>query len=558
MTVSDLLLRVLHQHGVRHLFGIPGDAINDVMDAVRRQNSIEFVQVRHEEAGALAASAQAKLTGRLAACVGTAGPGAIHLLNGLYDAKLDHAPVIAITGQVDTDFIGTSYHQEVNLDRLFADVAVYSQTVITVDQLPRLFLEACQAAVSSRGVAHISIPTDISGRNAAAGSDSISAIALPSRVLPDSTSCHEAIELIDSSRRIAILAGIGCSGATAELCSLADRLGAPIIHSLRAKEVIDLGHPLCIGGLGLLGGAPAVKAMDACDLLIIAGSDFPYRDFYPADASVIQIDLDPRQIGKRWPVDVALVGDAASTLRHLADACAAKEDRSFLEAMQSRMDSWRHRQLELESSEAQPIQSPRIMRELSEIAPAKSIFVVDTGTATAWTARHLQMTEGQRYVFSGGLATMAFALPGAIGAQLAFPDRRVFAIAGDGGFAMLVADLVTAVRYELPIVFIVLNNSKLAFITMEQESKGLPDYGTDLRNPDFAVLARACGAAGIVVHSPDQIRPALEEALGAGIPAVVDITVDPDQLIMPPRIHVKDAVNFGLAKLREALGSSED
>lgn len=557
MTVSDLLLNILDLCGVRHLFGIPGDAINDVMDAVRRQNKIEFVQVRHEEAGAFAASAQAKLTGELAACVGTAGPGAIHLLNGLYDAKLDHAPVIAITGQVGTGFIGTSYHQEVKLERLFADVAVYSQTVFTEAQLPEVFLEACHAAIANRGVAHISLPTDVSGRHVSVDLDELSAFSLPGRIAPAVADCSSAIELIDAAERVAILAGIGCRGATKELCAFADKVGAPIVRSLRAKEVIDDDHPLCIGGLGLLGGVPAVKAMDRCDLLVMVGTDFPYREFYPQGVNVIQIDVDPTQIGKRQAVEVALTGHAGATLAHLTEHCTEHRDRSFLSDMQARMRHWLADQQDIETSSARPIKSPRVMRTLAEHAPPDAIFVADTGTATAWTARHLRLTPGQRYTLSGGLASMAYALPAAIGAQLSFPQRRVFAIAGDGAFQMLVGDFVTAVRYGLPIIVLVLNNSKLAFITLEQEAKGLPDYGTDLVNPNFADLASACGGVGLRVEDPDALGPALEEAIESGRPAVIDVIVDANQLIMPPRIEVKRALNFGLAKIREAFSGRD-
>ncbi len=555
MNVSDILLRTIAAHGVRHIFGMPGDAINDVIDAVRRQDDIQFIGVRHEEAGAFAASAQAKLTGRLAACVGTSGPGAIHLLNGLYDARLDHAPVIAITGQVATGFIGTEYHQEVRLERLFADVAVYSQTVTTEAQVPDVFREACHAAIAHRGVAHISLPTDVSGRDVPRERAHEIASAPSGRLSPAIADCDEAVELIDRSERVAILAGIGCQGARDELIAFAEAVNAPIVRTLKAKEVIDDGHMMCIGGLGMLGGRPAVKAMDECDLLIMAGTDFPYHDFYPQDAKTIQIDIQPTRIGKRHPVDVALVGHAGPTLATLTSRVKTDRPPDFLHAMQGEMKDWLAQQAETEASDATPIDPPRVMHELEKVAPADAIFVCDTGTATAWSARHLRLQPGQRYTLSGGLASMAYALPGAIGAQLAFPDSRVFALAGDGGFAMLMADFVTAVKYDLPIVVLVFNNGKLAFITLEQEAKGLPDWGTDLLNPDFAAYAEACGGAGFPVDRPDRIRPAIEEALEAGRPALIDIAVNPDALIMPPKITVSQAMNFGWAKIREAFGA---
>ena len=555
MTISDILLKVLAAQGVRHLFGIPGDAINDVMDAVRRQHDIEFILMRHEEAGAFAASAQAKLTGRLAACVGTAGPGAIHLLNGLYDARLDHAPVIAITGQIATGFIGTQYHQEVNLERLFADVAVYSQTVVTADQVPDVLLEACHAAITHRGVAHVSIPTDISGLSSPFAAERNLTTSMPAPVSPATADCDDALQMINQAERIAILAGIGCKGARDELIAFAEVLRAPIIRTLKAKEVIDDNHPLCIGGLGLLGGRPAVRAMDQCDLLIMIGSDFPYHDFFPHGVRSIQIDIQPTQIGKRHPMDIGLAGHAKPTLAKLAGLVDTGRSGAFLESMQQEMRQMLEQQQEVERSGDVPISPPRVLHTLGRLAPDDAIFLCDTGTVTAWAARHLRLRPGQRFALSGGLASMAFAFPGAIGAQLAYPDRRVFALAGDGAFAMLMGDFVTAVKYRLPIVLLVLNNAKLAFIALEQEAKGLPDWGTDLVNPDFAAIARACGGVGFSVNSPEQLEPVMQEALSAGKPALIDIAVDPDALILPPKIKPSQVFHFGLAKLREFFGA---
>ncbi len=555
MTVSDVLLKILSAHGVRHLFGIPGDAINDVIDAVRRQDDIAFVGVRHEEAGAFAASAQAKLTGELCACVGTSGPGAIHLLNGLYDARLDHAPVIAITGQVATGFIGTESHQEVHLERLFADVAVYSQTVTTEEQVPAVFLEACRAAIAHRGVAHISLPTNISGRSVSFDSERHLGVIATGNISPTASDCGRAIEMINAAEKIAILAGIGCADARDELIAFAEAVKAPIVRTLRAKEVIDDDHALCIGGLGMLGGRPGVKAMDDCELLVMVGTDFPYGEFYPRSARTIQIDIQPTRIGKRHQVDIGLVGHAGPTLAALAALVEPGRSSSFLEAMQEEMNRWRAHQLTQESSDAFPIHPPRIMAALARVAPDDAVFVCDTGTVTAWSARHLRLKPGQRYTLSGGLASMAYGLPGAIGAQLAYPGRRVFALAGDGGFAMLMGDFVTAVKYELPIIVLVLNNAKLGFITLEQEAKGLPDWGTDLTNPDFAAFAQACGGLGLTVTRPQDIEPAIAQALASGKPAVIDIAVDPDALIMPPKVSMSQAMNFGLAKVREAFGA---
>jgi pyruvate oxidase len=554
MNVSDILLKVLAANGVRHLFGIPGDAINDVTDAVRRQDEIAFVQVRHEEAGAFAASAQAKLTGTLAACLGTAGPGAIHLLNGLYDAHLDHAPVIAITGQVKTRFIGTQYHQEVRLERLFADVAVYSQTVVSEEQVPTVFMEACRAAIAHRGVAHISLPANISGRRVTSVLPRHFTTPLPGKIVPELSGCSDAVALINSSERIAILAGIGCAEAREELIAFAQTLKAPIIRTLKAKEVIEDDHPMCIGGLGLLGGRPAVIAMDTCDLLIMVGSDFPYRDFYPKSGSMIQIDIEPTQIGKRHNVDIGLVGHSGPTLAALTGLVDTDRSDAFLKSRQDDMRRMLKRQEQLETSDSVPIAPPRVLSTLGKLAPDDAIFVCDTGTVTAWSARHLRLKPKQRYTLSGGLASMAFSFSGAIGAQLAYPQRRVFALAGDGAFAMLMGDFITAVKYDLPIVVVVLNNRKLAFIALEQNVKGLPEWGTELKNADFAAVARACGGLGHSVERPEDLEPAIKQAIAAARPTVIDIAVDPDALIIPPEIKLPQAVGFTFAKLREFFG----
>jgi len=552
MRVADLILDILAAHGVRDVFGVPGDAINDLTDALRRRDDMRFILVRHEEAGAFMASAQAKLTGRLAACVGTSGPGAIHLLNGLYDAKMDHAPVIAITGQVATEFIGTEYHQEVDLQRLFSDVAEYSQTVMTEDQLPALMLEACKAALAAPGVAHISIPNDVAGRDMKPERCDYSIGSEKGETQPCQPSLDAAVDLIDSAEKVAILAGIGAAGARDELLEVSRRLKAPIVRTLRAKDFIDEDVEACIGGLGLLGGTPGSSAMENCDLLLIVGADYPYVSFYPDEAKTVQIDPDPGRMGRRTVVDAPLRGHARPTLKLLAGRLAEKGS-DFYDAMQSEKAKWRDNQLKAETSDAVPIKPQRLMADIAKYAPDDAIFLCDTGTSTAWTARHLPVLAGQRYTLSSALGSMAFALPAAIGAQLAFPDRPVIAIAGDGGFSMLLGDFMTAVQSELPIVCVVLNNEKLAFIALEQQGKGLPEHSITLRNPDFAAIATACGGMGIRVETPDAIGPALEEALAARKPSIIDVVVNAGELIMPPRITLSQAANFGLSKLREFL-----
>ncbi|WP_297731105.1 thiamine pyrophosphate-dependent enzyme [uncultured Maricaulis sp.] len=554
MRVADLLLDILAAHGVQQVYGVPGDAINDFTFALEKRDDMEFVMVRHEEAGAFMASAQAKLTGRMTACMGTSGPGAIHLLNGLYDAKMDHAPVIAITGQAPTKFVGTEYHQEVALERLFSDVAEYTRTVMTPDQLPDVMIEACKAALAGPGVGHIAIPSDISGRSVSASRNTYDLGVTNALSMPCAAALDTASELINQSDRIAILAGIGCADAREELLALSERVGAPIVRSLRAKDVIDEDIEACIGGLGLLGSSPGSAAMAKCDCLLLAGSDFPYIDFFPDDAKIIQIDSAPTRLGRRAKVDAPLAGHCQPTLEALLTRVERKSDRSFYDSMQAKKTEWNQEQAERRQSDATPIAPERVMQELNRIAPTDTIYTVDTGTSTAWAARHLIVTEDQRFTLSGALASMAFAPSGAIGAKFAYPERPVCAISGDGGFAMLMADFITAVRYDKPVVNIVLNNSKLGFIALEQEAKGLPEHAIGLENPDFVAFAKACGGHGVRVEDPDDLAKALRDAFNQTKASLVEIMVDPDALIMPPKISAEQAINFGIAKTREFLG----
>lgn len=552
MNASDLLLRILGSHGVRQIYGIPGDAINDILESIRSQSEIAFIQVRHEEAGAFAASGQAKLTGTLGACMGTAGPGAIHLLNGLYDAKMDHAPVIAITGQVATGYIGSEYHQEVDTKRLFDDVSVFNEVVTSVDQLPDLFMAACRSAISENGVAHISLPTNLSSQKVKAFDEKRTRrFAHHGKAVPSSAECKEAAALLGAAERPLIFAGIGCRYARPELVALAERLQAPIIRTLRAKDVIDDDHPLCIGGVGLLGGRSGIRALSNCDVLLLVGCDFPYRDFYPEQAKYIQIDHVASRVGRRHPVDIGLIGDAAATLTQLAGYLQPVTERAFLKDSAIEKARWIAKQEPQLTSDRVPLSPTRLVHEISNRAPSDAIFLSDTGTCTAWTARHLSISERRRYTLSGGLASMAFALPAAIGAQFAYPDRTVIAIAGDGGFSMLMQEFVTAVRYNLPIIVIVLNNGKLGLITLEQEASGLPDYGTSFTNPDYAAFAQACGGLGFTVDRPQDIAPAIDQALAANKATVINVRVDPNALILPPEIKLRQAFNFSLAKLKE-------
>jgi thiamine pyrophosphate-dependent acetolactate synthase large subunit-like protein len=550
-TVSDILIDILADAGVRHVFGIPGDAINAFVEAIRRQDRVRFIQVRHEETGAMAASAQAKLTGELAACVGTAGPGAIHLLNGLYDAKLDHAPVLAITGKVETQYVGTDYHQEVDLFTLFKDVAAFNEVVMNVNQMPQLAEQAIRTAIAERSVSHLSLPLDIAGGRVGGSRHRQPPYRNDALISPCEDDLDRAARVLNGASRVAILAGIGAAGARSELLALAERLRAPIIKTLRAKDLLPDEHPYVVGGLGLLGTRPAVDVIEECDALLLVGTDFPYHDFYPKDVPAVQIDVEPSRLGKRYPIEVGLAGHAHLALTGLTKRVHEKDREDFLASAQKRMASWFAEMDEIERSDDEPMHPQRLARAVGDLADDDAIFACDTGAVTVWGARNLRIRDGQKFVLSSSLASMAFAMPAAIGAQLAYPGRQVIALAGDGGLGMLLGDFVTAVKYELPITVVVFNNHKLGLIQMEQEVQGYPEFQTELHNPDFAAVARASGGEGIRVTDPADLDGALRTAFSTSRPYIVDVLVNPEERTMPPRIEMWQALGYGVAKVKE-------
>ncbi|MDB5228051.1 MAG: pyruvate oxidase [Bacteroidota bacterium] len=560
MNVCDVLLDVLTQYGVKYIFGIPGDAINELIESIRKQDTIKFIHVMHEESGAFAASAQAKLTGELAVCVGTAGPGAIHLLNGLYDAKADHAPVLAITGQVETEYLGTSYQQEVALKALFEDVSIYNQVLLDPRQLPEIAALACQVALAQKGVSHLTIPANIATQKVSKYVKGNPVLRQHYELRPSKEELQHAAELINNAEKICILAGIGARNGVKELLKVAAHVKAPIIKALRGKDILPDENAFTLGGIGLLGTEPAYKAMKECDLLMIAGSDFPYSGFYPGKhVPVIQIDENASHIGRRHPVSVALVGDCKLTLDDLLPLLSEKKNNKFLTDMQDEMIGWLKHQNKMETSKDVPIHPQTLTRTISDHAADDAIIVCDTGTVTVWGARHFYMKATQRFTLSGGLASMAYGLPGAIGAQLLYPGKQVIALCGDGGFAMLMADFATAVRYKLPVKIFIFNNSKLGLIQMEEEAKsGNPEYETHLFNPDYAKFAEACGATGYTVREAAELKGAVVSALSAAEPCIVNVFVKPDELTMPPNVTIGEAVNYIKAKITEFISDDEE
>ncbi|MEJ2471617.1 MAG: thiamine pyrophosphate-binding protein [Desulfuromonadales bacterium] len=560
MKLYQHLLDVLDQFGVKEIFGVPGDAINPLIEALRGQDRIRFIHVVHEEAGAMAASAQAKLTGRLAVCAGTVGPGAIHLLNGLYDAAKDYAPVLAITGQVPSVEIGFSYHQEVDLQRLFSDVALFRATVANPAQMPRLAIEACHAALYEHGVAVLTIPHDVGNQAIETSSFRVLPQTESSSLLPAEASLSAACALIDQAKRVSILYGEGCRHAFESLLKLAEHLRAPMIYSLKAKDLIPDDNPYVAGGLGLLGTRGGIEAAEKCDLLLVLGSDFPYRDWYPEHATIIRVDTKGRVIGRRTDRELGLIGDCRAVSEELCRRLFSRQDVTHLATVQKAKAAGNAalaQRADLARSK-DVIHPQAVAALLGTLARARAIFTCDTGAVTVWAARHLHLREGQRLLLSFNLATMAFAMPAALGVQLACPERQVIALCGDGGFNMLMGDFLTAVKYRLPVKIIIFNNRRLGLIQMEQEVEGYPEHETELFNPDYQALAGSFGATGRSVNKPDQLEQALRETLDTAGPALLDVKINSSELTIPPRIEPGQAWGFTRAKIKEWLQRDPD
>src|SRR5256714_403527 len=559
-TAADVLVEGIIDWGVDTVFGLPGDGINGIMEALRkRQDRVRFIQVRHEEAAAFMACAYAKYTGRLGCCLATSGPGGIHLLNGLYDAKLDQAPVLAITGQTYSDLKGSNFQQEINMTLLFQDVAVYNQEVINPDQVEMLVNEACRHALNNRGVSHITFPVDYQEKEPT-GRGSMHKIEgsttsrwSPHVTIPPEDELKLAAFILNEAKKPVLLVGQGALGAGTEVIEIADKLGAPVVKALLGKAVVPDDHPLTTGGLGLLGTTPSQEAMEQADALLIVGSSFPYMEYLPkpGQAKGVQIDDKPARIGLRFPREIGLVVDAKPTLIALSRFVTRKEDRSFLEQAQAGMRDWWGLMRTRAMRDDLPIKPQRVAWELSELVEDDAIISTDSGTITTWIARQFRVRKNQKFSCSGTLATMAPGLPYSIAAKVAYPDRQSIAFVGDGGFTMLMGEFLTAVKYGLPILVVIIKNNTLGQIKWEQiVFLGNPEYGCELHNPNFAKYAEACGGIGFTVERPEEIRPALERALQSGKPAIVEVLVDPFEPPMPPKVSVEQALHFAEALMK--------
>lgn len=551
-TAADVLVQTLIDWNVDTIFGIPGDGINGIIEALRkRQDDIRLVQVRHEEAAAFAACAYAKYTGRLGLCLATSGPGGIHLLNGLYDAKLDHQPVLAITGLQFHDLLHTFTQQDVELDKLYMDVAVYNARVMGPAHMKNTLELACRSALGYRGVAHVTVPVDMqsqpmsdetrSARNVPAHVSEMMAV---SRRLPDEDQLARAAAILNSGKKTAILAGQGAIGATDQLAAIAERLGAPVAKALLGKGALPDDHPYCTGGIGLLGTKPSQEALESCDTLLIIGSNFPYIEFYPEPGKVraVQIDLDPQRIGLRYPVEAGLVGDSAKVLEALLPRLDHHDDRSFLDKAQAGMKEWNELMSERGNRDDKPMKPQVVAHELNKLLDDNAVIATDSGTITTWAARHLAMRGDMKFSCSGNLATMACSLPYAIAAAVAFPDRQVVCFIGDGGLAMLMGELATCVKYDLNVKIVVIKNNTLGQIKWEQMVfLGNPEYACELQPIDFATVARGFGIKGMTIEEPADCAGTLREALSARGPALIEAVVDPHEPPMPPNVKLSQA-----------------
>jgi pyruvate dehydrogenase (quinone)/pyruvate oxidase len=563
MTVSDAIVERLLDWGVRVIFGLPGDGINGFVEALRKaKERIRYVHTRHEEAAAMAACGYAKFTGRLGVCFSTAAPGSIHLLNGLYDAKLDQAPVLAITGMSYHDLIGTHYLQDTNHDYLFQDVAIYNQRIMGPAHVDNVVDLACRAALGNRGVAHIAIPIDFQVADMDEQKRSKRNIPRHTskwfeapRCIPERSAIEKAAKAFENKHKIAILAGAGARGTGEELLQVARKLSAPIVKAMLGKDVVPDDNPYTTGGIGVVGTRPSSDVMANCDALLIVGSSFPYIEFLPkpGQAVGVQIDDRPERVGLRYPVEFGLVGDAQATLRELLPLLPQNNDGSFLDMAQRGMREWWALMEERGTRTAKPMKPHVVTWNLAQALNDDAIILGDSGTVTTWIAR-MQLRARQKFSFSGTLCSMAAALPYAIGAQMAYPDRQVVAFTGDGSLTMMMGDLATLAQHQLPVKVIVLKNNTLGLIKWEQMVfLGNPEYGVDLYPVDFLKVAEGCAAQGVRIEDPERCRDQLKEALAMKGPVVVEAVVDPFEPPQPPKV-----TRAQVHHLAEALARGEE
>ncbi|MGY0692233.1 pyruvate oxidase [Virgibacillus sp. FSP13] len=547
---GEIITDLLSEWKINHIYGMPGDSINELVDDLRKkQEEINFIQIRHEEVGALAASAYAKLTGKLGVCLSIAGPGAIHLLNGLYDAKQDGAPVLALVGQVSSTKVGTGTFQEVNLERIFDDVAVFNEQAESAEQLPDLLNMAIRTAYANSGVSVLIVPDDLFAVKQKYDQPITAPTYSKPAIIPDRAAIANAVKLLNNAKKPVILAGKGTRDARHELIAFAQQIQAPIVLSLLGKGTIPDYHELNLGQHGQIGTKPAYEAMMDTDLLLLIGTSFPYREFLPDNAKAVQIDIKPEKIGNFYPITEGLCGDAKNILPMLTAMISKRNNNSFLTCQQTKMKKWHIYMQQEKKAEAHPIQAPQVMYALEQVVEKDAVIASDVGNVTVWTTRFFPFVN-QKFVISGRLATMGSGLPGAIAAQVAYPNKQVVGICGDGGFSMVMHDFVTAVKYDLPIKVIVLNNGKIGMIKYEQEEMGNLNYETDLSEVNFAEFAKSCGGDGFHVERQEELSSTMKQAFLSNKPAIIDVAID-DQAPLPGKITYDQAVSYGQYLIKE-------
>jgi pyruvate dehydrogenase (quinone) len=552
-TIASKLVEILENAGVKHIHGVVGDSLNGITDELRK-SKIKWIHYRHEEAAAFAAGAEAQLTGKLSVCAGSCGPGNMHLINGLYDAHRSNAPVLAIAAQIPSEQLGSSYFQETRPESLFRECSYYCETISASNQMPRVLQVAMQHAIGLSGVAVVSLSGDVAMQTIEHDELEHPIFLNRPRIRPSDADLLQLASLINQSKKITLLCGAGCAGAHEALLSLAGKVASPTVHALRGKEHVQYNNPYDVGMTGLIGIASGNYAVLNSDLLLMLGTDFPYKEWYPIGSKIVQIDIRAERLGRRCKLDLGLVGDVAETINALLPLLQQKTDISFLEKCRERYkENRKNLDSHAKGETGRLIHPEYLTKVVSDVAKADAIFTADVGTPTVWAARYLDMHEGRRLIGSFNHGSMASAMPQAIGAQLAFPGRQVISLSGDGGFAMMMGDILTIYQYNLPIKLVVFNNGSLGFVAMEMKVIGMPPFGTDLKNPNFAKMAEAIGIMGIRVENSEDVPAAIEKAMAHNGPVLIDVLTNPTELAMPPKINVEQAKGFGIYMIRQTL-----
>ncbi|UHD45514.1 ubiquinone-dependent pyruvate dehydrogenase [Aureimonas altamirensis] len=559
-SVADLVVETLVSAGVSRIWGVTGDSLNAINDSLQRIGSIAWMHVRNEEAGAFAAGAEAHATGKLAVCAGSCGPGNLHLINGLYDCHRNRVPVLAIASHIPSSEIGLNYFQETHPTDIFRECSHFVELVTDPRQMPEVLHRAMRAAIGQRGVAVIVLPGDVSLKPAVSGRTPPFAPMEPPVATPDDATLRRLALMLNAAPAVTLLCGAGCAGAHADVVALAEALQAPIVHAFRGKEHIEWDNPYDVGMTGLIGFSSGYHAMMECDALLMLGTDFPYRNFYPTGAKIGQVDIDPQALGRRVPLDVAVLGDVGETARRLRAMIEPHRDAGFLDSARAHYQKAREGldDLATTSPAGKPLHPQYVTKVLDKLADDNAIFTADVGTPVVWAARYLRMNGKRRLIGSFNHGSMANAMPQAIGAQAAFPGRQVISLSGDGGFTMLMGDVLTLSQHDLPVKIILFNNGQLGFVAMEMKAAGYLDTNTSLQGADFAALAEAVGIRGLRVRDSASLESILSEALAHPGPVLVDVPIEPQELVIPPKIKAEQAKGFSLYALKAVLSGRGD